>query len=158
VSVAIPEAVLQETAKWMVDFRDYWHDELPTQLHTFAIGPGGTPDWHPDFARWLGVDFDRDGSKRDRQWRDNPEPRVRTTRAFRKLRKKAVREFEVCYRIIILGDPIVATCDWLNERAARNDIPLPEPPRRHRGYEAHYDMNDTLLLLVSGVGKLIQWW
>ena len=149
-SVLIPEAVLVETARWMVDFRDYWHDELPTQIHSGALGAGGTPEWHPDFRRWLGVDYH--GPRSDRKWAENPEPRVRTTRAFRKLRKKAVREFEVCYRIIILGEPIEGTCKWLNERAQRNDIPLPE------GSAVHYTMNDTLLLLVSGVGKLIQWW
>jgi hypothetical protein len=84
--------------------------------------PRGTPEWHPEFSRWLGVDYY--GKSSDQKWADNPEPRVRTTRAFRKLRKKAVREFEVCYRIIILGEAIEGTCDWLNERAARNDIPL----------------------------------
>lgn len=150
--VAIPTEVLAETAKWMLDFRDYWHDELPAQIHTSELGDDGTPNWHPDFRRWLGVDFDRDGSRRDQRWRENPEPRVRTTRAFRKLRKKAVREFEVCYRIVILGDPVEATCQWLNDRAQRNAIPLPE------GRAQHYTMHDTLLLLVSGVGKLIQWW
>lgn len=154
--VAIPQEVLAKTAEWMVNFRDYWHDELPLQLHS-GVSEGGTPDWHPDFSRWLGVDFDRDGSKKDRGWRENPEPRVRTTRAFRKLRKKAVREFEVCYRIVVLGERIENTCDWLNERAARNRIPFPDPPRRWRGFDANYDLNDTLLLLVSGMGKLIQW-
>ena len=155
-AVAIPEAVLHETAKWMRDFRDYWHDELPLQIHAAELAPDGTPEWHPDFRRWLGVDYtDR---RDDERWANNPEPRVRTTRAFRKLRRKAVREFEVCYRIIVLGEQISGTCDWLNERAERNDIPLPMPPRQWDGRDAHYDLNDTVLLLVSGVGKLIQWW
>ena len=134
----------------MVDFRDYWHDELPTQIHSGDIGEDGAPAWHPDFARWLGVDYR--GKRSDERWRDNPEPRVRTTRAFRKLRRKAVREFEVCYRIIILGDPIEGTRAWLNDRAERNAIPLPS------GKAEHYSLNDTMLLLVSGVGKMIAWW
>jgi len=156
VPVAIPENVLRETARWMVDFRDYWHGEVPTQIHSGDVSEGGAPEWHPDFRRWLGVDYD--GPKSDEGWAKNPEPRVRTTRAFRKLRKKAVREFEVCYRIIVLGGSLPNTCDWLNERAFRNEITLPEQPRTWNGSPAHYDMNDTILLLVSGVGKLVAWW
>lgn len=149
-SVTIPETVLHDTARWMVDLRDYWHDELPMQLHTGALDEGGGPQWHPDFARWLGVDYY--GRRSDQKWADNPEPRIRTTRAFRKLRKKAVREYEVCYRIIVLGEPIADTREWLNNRAARNSIPLPI------GRQSHYTMNETLLLLVSGVEKIRSWW
>ena len=65
-TVAIPESVLRETAKWMVDFREYWHDELPQQIHSAELGEDGTPQWHPEFARWLGVDY-RDG-RSDRKW------------------------------------------------------------------------------------------
>lgn len=148
--IAIPESVLAETAHWMRDFRDYWHDELPIQIHSGATSEGGTPEWHPDFARWLTIDYYGKGS--DKRWAENSEPRVRTTRAFRKLRKKAIREFEVCYRIVILGEPIAHCREWLNERAARNNIPLPSEQT------SHYSMNDTLLLLVSGMGKLINWW
>lgn len=134
----------------MVDFRDYWLDEVPERIHSGAVGPGGTPEWHPDFARWLGVDYY--GPKSDSRWADNPEPRVRTTRAFRKLRKKAVREFEVCYRIVVLGEPIRETCQWLNERAIRNRIPLPS------GHDVHYTLHETTLLLVSGITKMVGWW
>lgn len=143
-TVTIPAQVLAETARWMIDFRDYWHDELPTQLHERADGEGGTPEWHPDFTRWLGIDYYGTGS--DRRWDKNPEPRVRTTRAFRKLRKKAVREYEVCYRIIILGEPIEETAEWLNARAIRNQK------------TDRYGLLETMLLLVGGVEKMRSWW
>lgn len=143
-TVTIPDDVLRDTARWMVDFRDYWHDELPQQLHTHEYNEGGTPEWHPDFTRWLGIDYYGNGS--DRRWSDNPEPRIRTTRAFRKLRRKAVREYEVCYRIIILGEPIEETCEWLNARAIRNQK------------ADRYGMLETMLLLVSGVQKMRGWW
>jgi hypothetical protein len=144
VPVAIPENVLRETAQSMVDFRDYWQDEIPSQIHSGDISDDGAPQWHPDFQRWLGVDYY--GPRSDRRWSENPEPRVRTTRAFRKLRKKAVREFEVCYRIIVLGEPIEETRQWLNDRAIRN------------GKTDRYGMQETLLLLVSGVQKMRAWW
>jgi hypothetical protein len=146
----IPDAVLAETARWVVDFRDYWRDEIPTRIHGREIGQGGTPEWHPDFARWLGVDYH--GPRSDARWADHPEPRVRTTRAFRKLRKKAIREFEVCYRVVVLGERIEDTCQWLNERATRNAIPLPE------GRDNHYTLHDATLLLVSGIAKTLSWW
>ena len=149
-TVIIPAGVLHETAVWMIDLHDYWHSEIPLKLHTFEMGIGGTPQWHPDFASWLGIDYYSDRS--DRNWEKNPEPRIRTTRAFRKLRKKAIREFELCYRVIILGEPIPAAMAWLNTRAQRNEIPLPE------GKSIHYDLTDTVLLLVSGVEKLRSWW
>ena len=142
--VTIPESVLRDTAQRMVDYRDYWHDEMPTQIHAAGFDDGGVPAWHPDFARWLGVDWYSDRS--DQRWKDNPEPRIRTTRAFRKLRKKAVREYEVCYRIIILGEPIEETAEWLTSRAIRNAKP------------ERYGVGETLLLLVSGVQKINGWW
>lgn len=143
-TVTIPESVLRETARWMVDFRDYWHDELPTQLHVHDYDGGGTPEWHPDFRRWLGIDYYGKGS--DDGWRDNPEPRVRTTRAFRKLRRKAVREYEVCYRIIILGEPVAETAEWLTARAIKNNKP------------ERYGVLEAMLLLISGVDKMRSWW
>jgi len=133
----------------MVDFREYWHSEIPVKVHSGDLGIGGSPEWHPDFARWLGIDYYSERS--DKNWDRNPEPRIRTTRAFRKLRKKAIREFELCYRVIILGDPIPDSMAWLNARAQRNNIPLPE------GKDVHYDITDTLMLLISGVEKLKAW-
>ena len=142
--VAIPEEVLRDTAQWMVDLRDYWRDELPMQLHTAAFDAGGNPAWHPDFQRWLNVDYY--GKRSDQRWANNPEPRIRTTRAFRKLRKKAVREYEVCYRIIVLGEPIEETAKWLTERAIRN------------AKDDRYGVLEATLLLVSGVQKIKSWW
>jgi hypothetical protein len=134
----------------MAKFRDDWLDEVPTRIHSGGLGQGGTPEWSPDFARWLGVDYY--GPKSDERWANNSEPRVRTKRAFRKLRKKAIREFEVCYRIVVLGEPIAGTCQWLNERAIHNAIPLTD------GHTVHYTMHDTTLLLVSGITKAASWW
>lgn len=144
-TVTIPPDVLATTAKWMVDFREYWHDELPTQIHVRSgYGEGGTPAWHPDFERWLGIDYY--GKRSDQRWSENSEPRIRTTRAFRKLRKKAVREYEVCYRIIILGEPVSDCAEWLTQRAIRG------------GHPERYGLLETMLLLVAGVDKARGWW
>jgi len=54
-----------ETARWMVDFRDYWHDELPHRSTAALSRGGGAPEWHPDFARWLGIDYGASGAMSD---------------------------------------------------------------------------------------------
>lgn len=91
----------------------------------------GASSLHPSFAEWMG----------------NPrasEPAV-TSRAVKRLRKMSKREYEVLYRIITVGESIDEVRDWLNERAERNSIPLPDG--RHR----HYSSNDTWVLFIAGV-------
>jgi hypothetical protein len=130
-----------ETVQNMALFASYWNEELPLRIHSRAIGEGGTPEWHQDFARWMGKADQLD----DRRWRTNPEPRVKTTRAFRKLRKVAVREYEVVYRTAILKIPFPETVAWLNERAIRNNK------------TDRYSEDDALMLLVCGVDKIASW-
>lgn len=140
-SVTIPEAVLRSTFKDMALFASYWNEEIPLRIHSRDTDDGGTPQWHSGFAMWL----TRADVFRDDRWRENPEPRVKTTRAFRKLRKFAPREYEVVYRTAILRIPIETTIVWLNDRAIKNDKP------------ERYGLEETLLLLVSGVDKVANW-
>jgi hypothetical protein len=140
-SLSIPDAVLKDTFKTMFELAGYWNEELPLRIHQRALDDGGVPDWHGDFALWLG----RANVFDDRKWREHPEPRVKTTRAFRKLRKFAPREFEVVYRTAILHIPVRDTMFWLNDRAIRNGKP------------ERYGLEETLLLLVSGVDKVAHW-
>lgn len=139
--MAIPQAVLAETVRNMQLFASYWNEELPLRIHSREISEGGTPEWHQDFARWIG----KADVLNDRRWRQNPEPRVKTTRAFRKLRRVAVREYEVVYRTAILNIPFPETVDWLNERAIRNNKP------------DRYSEEDALMLLVCGIDKIASW-
>lgn len=125
----------------MMTFASYWKEELPLRVHSRETSAGGTPEWHHEFRRWIlsADDFN------DRRWRENPEPRVKTTRAFRKLRKFAPREYEVVYRTVILQIPFDATVTWLNERAERN------------GHADRYTHDDAMMLLVVGVDKIAHW-
>jgi hypothetical protein len=101
------------------------------------VADDGDPQWHPDFARWM---FNTISN--DQKWRDRYEPRVRMTRAMRKLREKYPREYEVLYRTAILQIPITVTTDWLNQRAIRN-----EKPER-------YTLDDTRLILIVAADKV----
>lgn len=139
--MSIPQGVVAQTLRDMALFAAYWNEEIPLRMHSREVSDAGTPEWHQDFRRWLtqADTFD------DRRWRENPEPRVKTTRAFRKLRKQSVREYEVVYRTAILGIPFDETIAWLNERAIRNDKP------------DRYTHEDGLMLLVCGVDKIATW-
>ena len=80
------------------------------------------------------------------------EARARTTKAIRQLRKASVREYEVLYRLLILGDSIEGVTSWLNERAVRNAIPLED------GKDVHYTEQDTWVLFIAGTDFVRQSW
>jgi hypothetical protein len=131
----ITAEVADFTSKWMAMFRAEWKSEAPQRLHIHALDRGGAPQWSPELASWLS---DGRGA--------NGERRYRMTQAMRKLRKKSVREYEVAYRMIVLGEPIEQTTKWLNERAIRNDKP------------ERYRLEDTRVIIVSAVDKLLAWY
>lgn len=140
-TVTIPENVLRATFRDMWELASYWNDELPLRIHSRAVGEGGTPEWHPDFDRWMR----KPDNFNDRRWAEHPEPRVKTTRAFRKLRTRSPREYEVVYRTAILGIPFYETIIWLNDRAIRG------------GHPDRYDADAALMLLICGVDKIATW-
>lgn len=138
----IPEDSLKATAKWISELSSYWNEEVPMRVHSREISEDGAPQWSGDFAMWML----RGDANKDEQWRNRPEPRVRTTRAFRKLRSAHPREYEVLYRTAILKIPIETTVEWLNQRAIRNNKP------------ERYTMRDTLLILMVAADKVQSWW
>jgi len=137
----IPEERLHFTVTWLWKLRRYWEDEIPLRIHSRETDEGGTNQWHPEFARWL-----LRADLNDQRWRDNPDQRVRTTRAMRKLREKYPREYEVIYRIVVLDHTISQTQQWLNDRA-----------EKHRKPE-RYSREAVLLYLLNGAEKTHSWW
>ena len=45
---------MAETVRDMELFASYWNLEVPLRIHSRAVSEGGTPEWHHDFARWIG--------------------------------------------------------------------------------------------------------
>jgi hypothetical protein len=125
------DPILAHLAHWLSIFAAEWHQDLPMHIHTRAIDSAGAPQWHEEFARWL----TRDGYNNPR----NPDGRLRVTRAMRLLRKAAPRQYEVLYRIMVLGESIESTTAWLNARAIRG------------GHPERYRQGDTLVILQSSV-------
>lgn len=140
---------MAETAEHLRVYANDWVGEIPMHIHQsekITLGRDGTPAWHPDFARWLSRSGLMDWEGRGQR---NPEERLRTTRAMRRLRRESIREFEVTFRVMVLGDGIANTTVWLNERAIRNGK---EGPTHGR-----YTPRDTLALLVGGIDKIHHW-
>jgi hypothetical protein len=138
-------ADLQRAARWGAYFAETWVNEAPIRIHSSAIGEDGAPRWSPDFERWLTME---EGKKGDRR----PEEELRTSRVMRRLRRVAVREFEVLYRVLVMREPVADTTRWLNDRAAANGIPLPE------GRSVHYREKDTMALLIAGIAWALHHW
>lgn len=145
--MSFSEATLRRTAQWADWFAREWKNEVPIRIHSSEVAPDGSPEWHPDFARWLTEERPRRRAKRDA-------PSRRTTFVMRRLRKYSVRSYEVCYRILMLGDRIEDTTAWLNQRAAANDIPFPD----HRPNGPHYTNKDTMALLIAGIDFVRESW
>ena len=71
---------------------------------------------------------------------------TRTTRVMKRLRRVAPREYEVVFRAMIRGESFGEITQWLNERAERNEIPVPE------GKDGkHYVERDAVALFLAGV-------
>lgn len=66
----------------------------------------------------------------------------RTTKALRKLRRVAPLEFDVLYMVLMQGLTIGQVVGRLNERAAQ------------RGLDEHFDQESVTILVVTGSGKL----
>lgn len=138
---------MRQTAQWATYFASDWRREFPLQIHTSSIALDGSPEWHPDFSRWLTASTRRQNPRNDEQ-------RLRTTRVMRRLRRVAVREYEVLYRILVTGERLEETTLWLNERAERNAVAFPP----HRPDGPHYIKRDTLAIFIAGIDFCRSFW
>ena len=142
----LSQDVLVGLNTWLGFFRSLWWDETPMKIHQRDFDSGGFPEWHPEFAKWLfhepPVREFYDGGYR------HEDARLRTTRAFRKLRRKAPREFDVLYLLVAKRPPLglVQIAEALNERAER------------LGKEDRYQTEDVMVLAISGLDKTLKWW
>lgn len=137
---------MRDTAHWAAWFASDWRQETPIRIHSSEIAHDGSPAWHPDFEKWI----TRDEKSRKR----NGDQRLRTTKVMRRLRRVAVREYEVLYRVLVIGERLEDTTRWLNERAERNRV----PPPPHRPHGPHYVEKDALALIVAGISFAKEYW
>jgi len=144
----LPENAAASVDEWVRFLSHHWKQEVPNKIHVRQIDAGGAPEWSPEFARWVDRGYEEDGrwdSGAKKRAPRNPELRLRATRAFRKLRKKNIREFEVLYRTVVLGVSITDTAEWLTQRAIRNNKP------------ERYTPGGVQVLLYSAAHKVMSW-
>jgi hypothetical protein len=158
-AIVFPKEKIEETSHWIQEFREDWVSEVPLKMHAYGTDDGhglGGPPFHPEFEHWLGQicfcgrkfnpatgepgcpSLELQMTKR----RTNTASRQRTTRAFRKLRKVAPREFDALYLMCALQASFWATLEALNLRAERLDKP------------ERYEPADLMVLIVSGIDKV----
>jgi hypothetical protein len=126
--MAVTEAVKDHTTKWLSFLRADLEESIPIRINTGSVfAADGTPEWAPEFTSWM-------------------KGNSRVVRAMRRLRRVSVREYEVAYRALFLGQTDVQIAKWLTERAIRNDKP------------ERYSKADAQVIVVSAIDKLLAWW
>jgi hypothetical protein len=152
------------TASWINLLAAEWKSEIPLAMHKMGergLGPDGNPQWTAEFEFWLTGrkrEDDRPDDYEERTIHDNRGPyhnspaRIRTTRAFRKLRRHSNAEYIVAYRLCVLDHSpddfegsLKRTARWLNERAVR------------KGTGEEYTLDGVALLAYAAVDKLGRW-
>ena len=146
---------------WMHQFARDWtiQGEVPLRIHDSgmgqAFGLGSAPPFAPEFIGYIGaleckVPGCKECSEQHKHdynpYTRNHQTRTRTTRAFRKLRRFAPREFDAVYMAVVHQKSLAQISSDLNDRAYA------------RGFDDVYSPEDVLLLIVSGMDKLMRWW
>lgn len=149
---------LRETAMWLQSLGEDWRGEIPLRIHENTPGGlGAAPPFAPEFISFIGhLECEVPGceeciKERTRQRDSRPRAygnrsRTRATKAFRKLRRFAPREFDALYMYCILGKSIAEiSARFTNEDYARG---LPDPVTKQA----------VSVLLISGIDKVRTWW
>ena len=127
--------------------------------HDTHWGLGSSPPFAPEFIGYIGgltcrntyctkcrrsdTNTPRDGEGYSVS--RNTNHRVRTTRAFRKLRKYAPLEYDVLWMAVMYHLTVAQITTRLNDRAIL------------KGYPERYSLADVVILIVAGVDKASRW-
>lgn len=144
----VPASKVKQYQYWLHEYRLDWRREIPYRLHEKGTyGLGSAPPYAPEFVAYLGdiCKDDKCSCKRKRKDRTD-DARYRTTRAFRKLRKTAPREFDAMYMYCMHDMTPAQIALSMNEEMERKKRP-----------ERYYP-ESVALLLFSGVDKVMGWW
>lgn len=156
---AIPKAKREKYAYWLREYKADWQGEVPLRLHIpGSFGLGSAPPFSPEFIGYVGhIDCGDDDCQKCREERirlqrhrhrsdRKDDARHRTTKAFRKLRRVAPREFDALYMYCMHGQGPSDIAASMNDEAIR------------KGKPDRYSAEAVILLLFSGVDKVMGWW
>ncbi len=161
---SIPASAKEQMVFWLRQFSADWRGEVPLKLHEGQGGLGFAPNFTHAFTSYIGRltcsnpnchdcscrndacsrCYDR---RKDERSTTNTMHRTRTTRAFRKLRKHAPREFDVLYLICQQGLSLEEVRDRLNERSISKGK-----------LDEEVDTAGVFVLALSGTDKLARWY
>jgi hypothetical protein len=153
---SIPKEKLQTYVYWLREYAIDWQGEIPYRLHLpGTFGLGSAPPYSPEFIGYLGhINCGNEGCKqcreedvRLRRYKGGPnDAKYRTTKAFRKLRRVAPREFDAMWMYCMRGLQPSDIARSFNDEAIEKDRP------------ERYSVEAVYLLLFSGVDKVMRWW
>jgi hypothetical protein len=152
----VSPAVVRSMAFWLRSLREDWRGETPMRIHEgghdAAYGLGSAPPFAPEFIAYVGrleckmPDCSECRKSRLRFPARNPESRQRTSRAFRKLRAYAPREYDALQLVCRQGLTINQTAVRLTDQA------------HEKGKAEEYTSQGVSLLVISGLDKVMSWW
>lgn len=160
----IPVSAKENMLFWLAQFRADWRGEVPLKLHEGHGGLGAAPAFTRAFNDYIGRltcksphchdctctsstcvrCYDRRKAER---YATHTVHKNRTSKAFRRLRKHAPREFDVLYLICQQGLTFEQTRDRLNERSVQKGK-----------LDEELDLAGVFVLALSGTDKASRWY
>jgi hypothetical protein len=158
------EAEILKAQKDLQFLSQDWTGEVPIRIHESGhdkhYGLGSSPPFSSEFVGYIGgltcknEHCSRCRLKRLAQPEDNEDGyetqrnnhRVRTTRAFRKLRRFAPLEYDVLWMAVMYHLTVKEITERLNDRAIL------------KGYPERYSLADVAVLAVAGIDKVSRWY
>lgn len=163
-AITLPQTEVDYAKALVRDFSIDWYGETPIRLHSSQIALDGSPELHGDFVGYLedGMNDKRRGDVRSKRV-ELDTPRRRVSKAFRLLRRKAPKEFDVLYCMVALdqvgrslkqGDINALDREFgASVRRTRARMSL----RAAKRGDPQVSEDEILVLVVSGVRKLALW-
>lgn len=157
------DAEIEKARRSLSLLSEDWTGEVPFRIHESGhdshFGLGSSPPFAPEFIGYIGgLTCKNEFCKRCRK-RETTAPRddegyyavkrtntrVRTTRAFRKLRRYAPLEYDVLWMAVMYHLTVTEITQRLNDRAIA------------KGYDDRYRRMDVVILAVAGLDKVAKW-
>lgn len=129
---------LRHTAHWLAQFKTIYNEDVPMRLHSRSLDADGNPDWSDQMRHHM--------TDTDRRETGPEEGKTRLRRAMKRIRGRSLREYEVLYRVMVMGDSIDNVTDWLNARAVAG------------GHPERYTPASTSVIVYAAVDKLYSWY
>lgn len=162
--LAAPPQEIDDAKVAVRNFSIDWYGETPIRLHSNEIAPDGSPQLHGDFVGYLedALNDKKRGNVRSKRV-ELDTPRRRVSKAFRLLRRKAPKEFDVLYCMVAL-DQVGRTLKHGDAESLERDFYASVRRTRARMNlraatrgSAQVSEDEILILIVSGVRKLALW-